>query len=324
MNGRFVILGAGALGSILAAHLLAAGHAVTVVARGPRAAFLAEHGLQLSGLSDLRITCPVVSNPAAIDEAAVFINTVKTFDTEAALRPFAHLRPALAFSVQNGVMKEDALTAVFGPAAVVGAMADFSGELCDDDTVAFTRNVCLHLGELAGGHSARVGELVATLDAAGITTRETGAITEVIWSKYVGWVALMLLAVLTRQGTATYLRDPDSARVVARITREMALLAKARGIALRDQSPVPALSVAAGDEEAAVAVVQQLGDTFAEKAPGHRMSSLQDVERGRALEVDETAGYALRQGQALGLEMPTLALCYQLAAAIHRAHLARR
>ena len=323
MNGRFVILGAGALGSILAAHLLAAGHAVTVVARGRRAARLAEQGLQISGLSDLTIACPVVTNPAAIDTAAVFINTVKTFDTESALRPFTRLRPTLAFSVQNGVMKEDALSEVFGQHAVVGAMTDFSGELCDDHRVAFTRNVCLHLGELAGGHSSRVGDLVALLHAAGINTRESGAITEVIWSKYVGWVALMLLAVLTRQGTATYLRDPDSARVVARITREMATLAKARGIALRDQSPVPALSVAAGDEDAAVAVVQQLGATFAEKAPGHRMSSLQDVERGRALEVDETAGYALEHGRKLGLEMPTLDLCYRLAAAVHRAHLAR-
>jgi len=324
MRGLYVILGAGALGSILAAHLLAAGQQVTLVARGRRAGWVAEHGLQLSGLSNLHVACPVVTEPAAVRSAAVFINTVKTFDTATALRPFAQIKPTLAFSVQNGVMKEDALGEVFGDACVVGAMADFSGELCDDDSVAFTRNVCLHLGELAGGASSRVASLVATLNAAGIVACESSAINEVIWSKYVGWVALMLTAVLTRQGTAVYLGDPDSARIVARITREMAALARARGIALRDQSPVPALSVAAGDEDAAVAVVQQLGATFAEKAPGHRMSSLQDVERGRALEVDETAGFALAQGRALGLAMPTLELCYRLASAVHRAHLARR
>lgn len=324
MREPFVILGAGALGSILAAHLLAAGHAVTLVARGRRASHVAAHGLRLTGLSDLHLACPVVTDPAAVTSAAVFINTVKTFDTEAALRAFANLRPALAFSVQNGVMKEDALGEVFGAGCVVGAMADFSGELCDDNTVAFTRNVCLHLGELAGGSSPRVAALVETLNHAGVVARESLAINEVIWSKYVGWVALMLTAVLTRQGTAVYLRDPDSARIVARITREMAALAAARGIPLRDQSPVPALSVASADEDGAVEVVQQLGASFAERAPGHRMSSLQDVERGRALEVDETAGYALAEGQRRGIAMPTLELCYRLAAAVHRAHLAQR
>ena len=79
----------------------------------------------------------------------------------------------------------------------------------------------------------------------------------------------------------------------------------------------------AGTEDAAVAVVQQLGETFAATAPQHRMSSLQDVERGRPLEVEETAGYALALARRSNLNLPTLALCYQLAATVHRAHLAR-
>jgi len=317
-----VILGGGALGSILAAHLLQAGHQVALVARGQRALALRENGLQIRGLTELNLPCEVVTDPATLAATDLFINTVKTFDTHAALQPLSGLRPRLACSVQNGVMKEDALTVAFDPACVLGAMADFSGELCDDGTVLFTRNVCLHLGELQGGESARVAAVAAALDAAGIVTRQSPAINEVIWSKYVGWVALMLMAVLTRQGTAAYLADPDSARVVARITREMGALAAARGIALRDQSPVPARSILAGSEDEAVAIVRELGATFARTAPGHRMSSLQDVERSRALEVEETAGYGLRLGRELGLTMPTLELCYRLAISVHRAHLA--
>jgi 2-dehydropantoate 2-reductase len=102
----------------------------------------------------------------------------------------------------------------------------------------------------------------------------------------------------------------------------MGALAAARGITLRDQSPVPARSILAGSEDEAVAIVRELGATFARTAPGHRMSSLQDVERGRALEVEETAGYGLRLGRELGLTMPTLELCYRLAISVHRAHLA--
>ncbi len=319
-----VILGGGALGSILAAHLGKAGHEITLIARGQRGAALAASGLRLTGLNPLEVRCRVQADASGLAAPDLFINTVKTFDTAAALAPFATLRPGLAFSVQNGVMKEAALAAGLGGDGVIGAMADFSGELCDDGTVAFTRNVCLHLGERAGGTSRRVAALVAALDAAGIASRESDAINEVTWSKFVGWVALMLVAILTRQPTARYLADPDSARVVARITREMGALAAQLGITLRDQSPVPALGILAGDEDAATRAVQAVGASFAANAPTHRMSSLQDVERARPLEVDETAGHALALARAAGLATPNLETCYRLAASVHRAHLAAR
>ena len=321
---KFVILGGGALGSILAAHLIEARHDVTLIARGARARFIRTHGVVLSGLSRLALACPVETDPAQVREADVFINTVKTYDTAAALAPFAALNPTLAFSVQNGVMKEEALTAQFGAARVLGCMADFSGELCDDGTVAFTRNVCLHLGELTGGHSARAGALAQALDAAGIVSRESEAIETVIWSKYVGWVGLMLMAILTRQRTALFASDPDGARVLARLTREMGSLAAARGIPLRDGSPMPVASILTGTEDDAVAVVRAVGTAFTANAPAHRMSSLQDTERGRPLEVEETAGHALAMAAAAGLTLPTLDLCYRLAATVHRAHLAAK
>ena len=55
-----------------------------------------------------------------------------------------------ALSVQNGVLKNELLATVFGYSRVLGAMADFSGELLANGEVKFTRNVCLHLGEEKG------------------------------------------------------------------------------------------------------------------------------------------------------------------------------
>ena len=51
---RFVILGAGALGSILAGHLARAGEDVVVVARGYRADYMRQHGITLTGLADFK------------------------------------------------------------------------------------------------------------------------------------------------------------------------------------------------------------------------------------------------------------------------------
>lgn len=313
-----VILGAGALGTLLAAHLRRAGHAVTLVARGRRAAWLRHNPLRVRGLAEIDVDCTVVENPAALRGADLFVNTVKTYDSRAALAPLAALGPELAFSVQNGVIKEDELAEAFGAAHVLGCMADFSGELLDDGSVMFTRNVCLHVGEAAGGHSARADGVAAALDAAGINTRASDAIASVIWSKYVGWVALMMLAVLTRRRTAAWLSDPDTALVAARVTREMAALAAARGIALRDQSPLPVAGIAAGDETAAARLVQDVGANFAAQAPGHRMSSLQDVLRGRPLELEETVGHALAEGRRHAVAMPVTETCYRLVATVNR------
>jgi len=315
---RCVILGAGALGSILAAHLRRAGHDVTLVARGRRAESLRAQGLKIAGLAAIDITCDVCTAPAALRGADLFINTVKTYDSRAGLAALEDLAPALALSVQNGVVKEDELAATFGADRVLGAMADFSGELRDDGSVLFTRNVCLHVGELAGGLSPRATQVAATLDAAGIAARASDAIRTVIWSKYVGWIALMTLSVLTRRRTAAYLGDPDAALVAARITREMAALAAALGIPLRDQSPLPVAGIAAGDEAAAVRLVQAVGASFEQQAPTHRMSSLQDLLRGRPLELEETVGHALALGRAQGVAMPVTEVCYRLVSTVNR------
>ncbi len=48
-----------------------------------------------------------------------------------------------------------------------------------------------------------------------------------------------------------------------------------------------------------VAHVRQTGDRWASLLPTHKVSTLQDVERGKRLEVEETPGYAVRQSVRL-------------------------
>ena len=60
---RFAILGAGALGTILGAHLSRAGHEVVMIARGERARVLQRQGLVLNGLSDIKARPTVIDDP---------------------------------------------------------------------------------------------------------------------------------------------------------------------------------------------------------------------------------------------------------------------
>src|SRR3954462_10074996 len=241
---RYAILGAGALGSILGAHLARAGHDVTMLARGERARVLQRQGLVLNGLSEIKARCAVLDDPRRLRETGTLIIATKAIDTAEALETLRHLRLDNAFSVQNGVLKNELLARVFGFSRVLGAMADFSGELLANGEVKFTRNVCLHLGEEKGGASPRAEDLAVTIDAAGVRCVAASNIRTREWSKFAGWIASFPISVLTRQITWKYLQDERSALVIVRIVREAAQLAAAMNIELTDMPPLPVPSIA--------------------------------------------------------------------------------
>jgi ketopantoate reductase len=55
-----------------------------------------------------------------------------------------------------------------------------------------------------------------------------------------------------------------------------------------------------------------MGATLREHAPQMRQSALQDVQRGRRIEVEETLGYTLTKAAEVGLTLPTMEVCYEL------------
>jgi 2-dehydropantoate 2-reductase len=314
---KFAILGAGALGSILGAHLARAGHDVAMIVRGERARVLQRQGLVLNGLSDIKARPTVIDDPRKLREAGTLIIATKAIDTDKALESLRHLQVENAFSVQNGVLKNELLARVFGYSRVLGAMADFSGELLANGEVKFTRNVCLHLGEEKGGVSARAEELAAAIDSAGVRCVAASNIRTREWSKFAGWIAQFPLAVLTRQITWKFLMDERSALVIVRIVREAAQLAAAMDIELTDMPPLPVPSIVYGSDAQAIEIIRGIGQTFLDNSPEHRMSAQQDVLRGSRLEYEETLGYALAKGRELGVPMPTLDTCYRILSVAH-------
>ncbi len=315
---EFAVLGAGAMGSIVGAHLSRAGHSVAMLARGRRAQQLEEHGISVRGLSDFSTPVTVLADPALLAAAGTLIVATKTPGTAAALATLAHAHFDTALSIQNGPLKNEILVQAFGAPQVLGALADTSGELLPDGTVLFTRNVNIMLGELPRGDSERARRIAAALDGAGVRAASTAQILTLEWSKFCSWVGLMALAVTTRAPTWKYLSDPDSALLLARLVREMGRLAAALGIELSDRAILPTASLCSASETQAVAILTRTGAHYQATAPAHRMSALQDVEAGRPLEVNETLGYALEKSQQLGLELPLLECFRRLIGAIDR------
>lgn len=316
---KIVIIGAGALGSVLGAHLVRAGEDVTLIARAPRATLLQEHGITITGLGDFTVPVHVTAHPREVREADCLIVTVKTYDTEAALESVAHLRVGCVLSVQNGVVKDEQIAARFGWARTVGAAAFVSAEATAAGPVRFTVNQWLRVGELPAGTSERVEALAASLTRAGIRAEVSLQIRSVEWTKYVGVMSWMALAALTRLPTYTMFQDPDLARVAALVTGETAQVAAKLKIPLEDYEGFRIHSLSRASLEEATADFQQVGAMMqTQGATAHKVSILQDLERGRRLEVEETLGYAVRKGAELGLHLPTLETCYRLIKGIDR------
>lgn len=308
---RFAILGAGALGTILGAHLLRSGHEVTMIARGARAKWISERGLIVHGLSEISSRCTVVDASAELSDIDCFIVATKAIDTQASLRPFSNLKVNSVFSMQNGVLKDSLLAQTFGEKSVLGSMADFSGELLASGEVLFTRNVGLDIGELNGSMTERVMDLTRLIDDSGVRCTAVPDIQTREWSKFAAWVALGPLASLTRLNTWQYLTDERGAGIAVALVREACRLANAMKVQLMDLSPLPALTLRDASDAEARNVVKEIGRKFQSDAPGHRMSMLQDLDRGSQIEIKETLGYALEQAQRLSIEMPILKTSYE-------------
>jgi 2-dehydropantoate 2-reductase len=257
---KITVLGAGALGSIIGAHLVRAGEDVIFIARGRRAGFLQQHGIAITGLVDFTVPVTVTTHPHEVQATDVLLITVKTYDTEPALAGLRHLRVGSVLSVQNGVLKNEQLAHAFGREHVLGAAAIVSGEVLPDGAVRFTLNERLALGELPpDGTSERARVLAATLVRAGLRAEVSPHIQTIEWSKYVLFVAGMALAGLTRLPTAQFLSDPDGALLLARLMRELGQLATRLGVPLEDAGPIPVATISGGSLSEAVECVRQFG-----------------------------------------------------------------
>jgi 2-dehydropantoate 2-reductase len=305
------------MGSLLAAHLARAGCSVTVLARGERATQIENGGICVTGLSQFTQPVRVVRNPADL-RSEVLVVAIKGPDVRAILKSIPAEPISTALSIQNGLEKNDLLIDAFGSHRVLGALANASGEMFADGKVAFTRNAGIYIGEFDGASTGRVAQIIAAIDGSGVRAQASGQILSLEWSKFAAWAGMMVLSVTTRAATWKYLQDPSAAKLIVQLAAEVSQIAQALGVKLTDDSVLPVAAMCAGTETEAVNLVMRLGAQFEQSAPQHRMSSLQDLDAGRPLEIEPTLGYAHRVALKLGVSDPTLEACLSLTRAIDR------
>lgn len=315
---EFAILGAGALGSIYGAHLARQGHRVAMIVRERRARQIRDQGLRIAGLDAFDVRVPVVTDPARLRRAGVLIVATKAIGTAPALARLRHVSFDTVLSLQNGAFKNELLAQAFGTGRVIGALANVSGELRPDGSVLFTRNEMTHIGELDGQAGSRAEAIAQAVDQSGVRCRAVPDIVGREWSKFCGWAGYMTMAVAVRSVSWKFVTDPEGALLIARVVREVGALARSLGIALTDDAMLPMATICSGTEQQAAAAIINKNREMRATAPLHRVSSLQDLDAGRPLELDETLAVALQRARERGVAMPTLDALFHLCRALER------
>ena len=324
MGMHTLILGAGALGSILAAYLARAGERVTLVARGARADILERDGVSITGLETFSARVAIVRSIREVPEADLVVLATKTYDTASVLEGAAFTRSPVAFSIQNGLQKDDDLARLFSRAQVLGAAANFSGEVLADGRALFSVHDSIPIGELDGSDSQRVRDIARMFQSAGIKVQASTDIRSIEWTKLAVYASVMAPSVLCRAPTWKYASDPDTAIVMARIVKEIGEMAGREGAELRDEGMLPVGTIYRSSLQDAAKAVQTVGERFRVRAPDHKVSALQDLERGRRLEHEATLGFVVRQAAVLALDIPVVETCFRQIAMIDRSAQADR
>ena len=288
---RIAVMGSGGVGGYLGGRLATSGEDVIFIARGAHLAAIRAHGLRIgSALGDASVQPARASDdPASVGPVDLVIFAVKLYDTEAAAvatRPM--VGPATGVvTFQNGVDSADVLLRALGREHVIGGVAQIASVVAEPGVIRHTGTMArFAVGELDGRASARVEAFAAALRAAAVDHAVSDAIQRDIWAKMVFLATFAGLTAVMRLPIGPIRADSETRALYEAGLVEALAVARGRGIALAED--FVAVTLARTDQLTAAM----------------KSSMLEDLERGKRLELAWLSGAIVRMGKELGVPTP--------------------
>ena len=306
---RVCIVGAGAIGGLIGTRLAAAGAVeVCALARGATLKALRTHGWRLDGPTGaLQAPVRASDDPAALGVQDLVVIAVKAQSLPAlapTLAPllgpatvvlpamngvlwwFGHGVPVLGSEPLESVDPGGGIARALPEETVLGCVVHASASTPEPGRVLHRMGLGLIVGEPAGGTSTRVQAVVERLVQAGFEAKASSDVRRDTWYKLWGNLTMNPVSALTGATGDRVLADPLVREFCSRAMREAAAIGAHVGCPI-DQSP-----------EDRHAITSRLG--------AFRTSMLQDVEAGRAIELDAIVGAVREIGQRVGVDTPAI------------------
>ncbi|MGO8849857.1 MAG: ketopantoate reductase family protein [Mycobacterium sp.] len=301
---KVAVIGCGAMGSIYAAKLAAAGHDVLAIDRHQASIEqIARHGLRVTGpTSDQVVPMRAISTaPAEVMDLVVLALKAADVKTGAqqALPMLGADTPVL--TVQNGLGSAETVAGVVGDQRVaVGIASGFGAARVAPGHVHHNAMRAMRFGAYSSLPHATVESIARAWADAGFDAAAVTDIAAMQWEKLICNVAYSAPCALTGLTVGQVMDDPEMGPVSRAAATEAWTVARASGIA-----------IAVGD---AIAHVR----AFGAQLPGAKPSALLDHEARRVSEIDVINGAVPRQGARVGVAAPVNATLTAVIKAIER------
>jgi 2-dehydropantoate 2-reductase len=237
---RYIIHGAGAIGSLVGGRLAASGAETILIGRAPHVAAINANGLLIQspqGEERIKENLTAVTEPGELtpQPGDVVLLAVKSAQTHDAIHQLHEVFPASTpiVCLQNGVRNEETAAERF--LHVYGAMVDISGTLHAPGVVAATRGKVFSLGNYPLGCDERGEELAAALRQAGFKVVTSEHVMGVKWSKLLLNLNNATLAIIDNYVQLAFV-TPEIASFIADVIEEGLATLDAAGIVLEDES----------------------------------------------------------------------------------------
>lgn len=306
---KICIYGAGAIGGYVAVCLAEAGHDVSVVARGAHLEAIRERGLTLV-TEDSRRTVQLQASdrPADLGPQDFVITTLKAHSIPSAvgaMRDLLNDDTAVVTAVNGlpwwyfygidgphaGLRLESidpggVIWDTLGPERAIGCVVYPACEVSEPGVIQHIEGDRFSLGEPTGERTDRIMALAEALRSGGLKAPVKPRIRDEIWIKLWGNVSFNPISALTRATLDRIVGTP----AVRSLAREMMLEAQAIAESIGARFAIDVDRRLAGAEAVGV----------------HKTSMLQDLERGRPMEIDATVTAVQELGRLTGIPTPTI------------------
>lgn len=322
---KFCVVGAGAIGGVLAARLAHAGFETSVIARGVHLHAIREHGLTLKSLDGpINVRVVASDDPAALaadigPQEVIFI-ALKAHQIPAMLPLLAPLiePETVVVPAINGVPwwyffreggrfdgepvrtldAQGALFAQLDPHHILGCVVHASGEVTAPGEVTWNGQKLFVLGEPDGSLSRRLNGLADALRRAGLEPKISERIRDDVWMKMIGNTSFNPVAALTRARMDRICANPLLIAFIRSVMEEMTRVADAYGI------------------RQLVSIDKRL--EIAKSIGPVKISMHQDLDLGRAMEVDAIVGAFIELAGKVDIPVPLTAALYGMLAELAR------
>jgi len=289
-----LIAGTGALATLFAARLSAAGHPITMLGswkNGLRA--LRESGTRLVDANGLEHTFPVkaTNNPADCCNARYALVLVKSWQTERVAKQLGDClaEDGLALTLQNGMGNRELLVGTLGLPRVALGVTTTGATLLGPGLVRAGGE-----GVISVEAHPRLEPLRAALAGAGFNVQVVNDADALVWGKLVINAAINPLTALLRVPNGELLQRPAAHKMMSVLAQEAAAVAMAKGIHLPFEDAVRA------------------AEDVARRTASNHSSMFQDIRRGAPTEIDAICGAITQAGEKLGISTPVNRVCWYL------------